>query len=101
VKSGYEGGQTPLTVRIPKRGFVNIFRDEYETVNIRALSKFKPHTEVTPTLLREKKIIKGKGKLKILGVGEITIPLVVKAHKFSKTAQEKIIKAQGTVEHIQ
>jgi len=101
VKRGYEGGQMPLTIRIPKRGFVNIFRENYEIVNVGLLSKFEPNTEVTPTLLKEKKIIKGKGKLKILGVGEISIPLTVKAHKFSKKAQEKIINAKGKIEQIQ
>ncbi len=101
VKRGYEGGQMPLTTRIPKRGFVNIFREQYEIVNVGALSKLEPNTEVTPELLKEKKIIKGKGKVKILGEGELSIPLTVKAHKFSKKAQEKIVSAKGIIEQIQ
>lgn len=101
VKRGYEGGQMPLTIRIPKRGFVNIFREHYEIVNVGALSTFEPNTEVTPAILKEKKIIKGKGKVKILGEGELSIPLTVKAHKFSKKAQEKIVSAKGKIEQIQ
>ncbi|HEC79404.1 MAG TPA: 50S ribosomal protein L15 [candidate division WOR-3 bacterium] len=100
VKFGYEGGQMPLTRRIPKRGFVNIFKEDYETININDLAAFEPDTVVTPELLKERKLIKGKAKLKILGQGEIKIPLTVKAHKFSKSAQEKIIKASGKIEEI-
>ncbi|UCG93225.1 MAG: 50S ribosomal protein L15 [candidate division WOR-3 bacterium] len=101
VKRGYEGGQMPLTTRIPKRGFVNIFREQYEIVNVGVLSRLEPNTEVTPELLKQKKIIKGKGKVKILGEGELSIPLTVKAHKFSKKAQEKIVNAKGIIEQIQ
>lgn len=100
-KLGFEGGQMPLTRRIPKRGFVNIFKKNYEIVNIHILGKLEPNTVVTPVLLKEKGIIKGNNKLKILGEGEITVPLTVKAHKFSKKAQEKITAAKGTVEKIQ
>ncbi|MCK4249837.1 50S ribosomal protein L15 [candidate division WOR-3 bacterium] len=101
VKFGYEGGQMPITRRIPKRGFVNIFKENYEIVNIELLNKLEPNTVVTPELLKEKGIIKGKDKLKILGQGEISIPLTVKAHKFSKTAEDKIIGAKGEIEKIQ
>lgn len=101
VKFGYEGGQMPITRRIPKRGFVNIFKKNYEIVNIELLNKLEPNTVVTPELLKEKGIIKGKDKLKILGQGEISIPLTVKAHKFSKTAEDKIISAKGEIEKIQ
>ena len=101
VKRGYEGGQMPITRRIPKRGFTNIFSKEFEVVNVERLAAFGPNTEVTPALLKEKGIIKGKHKVKILGQGELTIPLTVKAHKFSKSAHEKIVKAKGTVETIQ
>jgi large subunit ribosomal protein L15 len=100
-KLGFEGGQMPLTRRIPKRGFVNIFKKNYEIVNIHILGKLEPNTVVTPVLLKEKGIIKGNNKLKILGEGEIAVPLTVKAHKFSKKAQEKITAAKGTVEKIQ
>jgi len=100
VKLGYEGGQMPITRRIPKRGFIHIFKENYEIVNLELLSKLEPNTVVTPALLKEKKMIKGKYKLKILGQGEISIPLTVRAHKFSKTAQDKIIKAKGKIEKI-
>jgi len=99
-KLGFEGGQMPLVRRIPKRGFTNIFKEYYEIVNLETLSKFEPNTEITPELLKGKGIIKGKRKLKILGSGELPIPLTVKAHKFSKSAREKIIKANGKVEQI-
>ncbi len=101
VKAGYEGGQMPITRRIPKRGFVNIFKEHYEIVNVELLNKFEPNTEVTPVLLKEKGMVKGKYKVKILGQGELSIPLTVKAHKFSKTAQEKIVNAKGKIEKIQ
>lgn len=101
VKAGYEGGQMPITRRIPKRGFTNIFKEKYEIVNVESLSKFEPNIVVTQALLKEKGVIKGKHKLKILGQGEISIPLTVKAHKFSKSAEEKIINAKGKIEKVQ
>ena len=100
VKLGFEGGQMPLTRRLPKRGFKNIFREDYEIINVELLAKLEPNTVVTPTFLKEKGIIRGKDRLKILGQGEISVPLIVKAHKFSKKAQEKIVNAQGKVEVI-
>lgn len=100
VKRGYEGGQMPLTRRIPKRGFRNIFSERYEILNLRALSTFAANTTVTPEILKEKKLIKGKYKVKILGQGEITVPLTVKVHKISRSAQEKILNAKGQVELI-
>jgi large subunit ribosomal protein L15 len=99
-KFGYEGGQMPLTRRIPKRGFRNIFSENYEILNVGALGSFEANTTVTPELLKEKRLIKGNIKVKILGQGEITVPLIVKVHKVSKTAQEKIEKAKGQVEII-
>ena len=99
-KIGFEGGQMPLARRLPKRGFRNIFQKEYEIVNLDALRTFEPNTEVTPELLKEKGLIKGKYKLKILGAGELSVPLIVKAHKFSKSAREKILKAKGNVEQL-
>lgn len=99
-KPGFEGGQMPLVRRIPKRGFTNIFKMAYEIVNVETLNKLEPNTEVTPELLKEKGIIKGKQKLKILGNGEISVPLTVKAHRFSKSAREKILKANGKVEQL-
>ena len=100
TKRGFEGGQMPLVRRIPKRGFTNIFKTEYEIVNVEMLSKFEANTEVTPELLKERGIVKGKSKLKILGSGEISVPLKVRAHKFSKSAKEKIVKAKGEIEQI-
>jgi large subunit ribosomal protein L15 len=100
VKSGYEGGQMPLTRRIPKRGFRNIFTEHFEILNISSLGKFEANTVVTPELLKEKRLIKGAHKIKILGHGEITIPLTVKVHKISKTAQKKVEQAKGQVEII-
>jgi large subunit ribosomal protein L15 len=100
-KLGYEGGQMPIIRRIPKRGFVNIFKEKYEIVNVESLNKFEANTVITPELLKEKGVIKGRHKLKILGQGELSIPLTVKAHKFSKTAENKIITAQGRIEKIQ
>ncbi len=100
VKFGFEGGQMPMTRRIPKRGFVRIFKEQFEIVNIDALSKLEPNTVVTPELLKEKGLIRGKNRLKILGQGDIAVPLVVKAHKFSKAAAQKITGAKGTAEEI-
>ncbi|MBN2621264.1 50S ribosomal protein L15 [candidate division WOR-3 bacterium] len=100
VKAGYEGGQMPLTRRIPKRGFRNIFTERFEILNISSLGKFEANTVVTPELLKEKRMIKGAHKVKILGRGEITIPLTIKVHKISKTAQKKVEQAKGRIEII-
>ncbi len=90
----FEGGQTPLYRRIPKKGFRNPFRQEYEIVNLASLKGIQER-EITPQTLKEKGLIK-KGKLvKILGDGEIDLPLIVSAHAFSKKAKEKIEKAGG------
>ncbi len=96
----FEGGQMPLVRRIPKRGFKNaLFKKEYEIVNIDTLNMFEADTEVTPELLLQYNIIKGnKEGVKILGEGELSVKLNVKAHKFSKSAVEKIEKAGGKAE---
>lgn len=103
VRPGFEGGQMPLFRRIPKRGFTNIFAKEYAVVNIETLNGFENDTVVTPELLISEGIVK-KGKvkdgIKILGDGELTVKLTVKAQKFSKTAAEKIEAAGGKVEVI-
>ncbi len=97
----FEGGQTPFIMRIPKRGFKNPTAKEYEIVNIKILEeKFEANTEVTPEILKEKGIIHCTSAVKILGDGELTKPLTVKAHKFSKSAEEKIKAAGGSVEVI-
>ena len=96
----FEGGQTPLTIRLPKlKGFKNISRVEYEIVNVGKLERlFKEGEEVTPKSLLERGAVKDPKKpVKILGDGEITKALKVKAHKFSKSAAEKIKGAGGEV----
>jgi large subunit ribosomal protein L15 len=98
---GYEGGQTPLKKRVPKRGFTNIFRKEYEVVNVEKLNTFENGAEVTPQLLCEKGIVRLKlGGVKILGSGELKVSLTVRADRFSKTAVEKIEAAGGKVEVV-
>jgi large subunit ribosomal protein L15 len=99
VRPGFEGGQNPIYRRLPKRGFNNISRVEYDVVNVRDLNKFENETVVTPTLLVEKGLIPSSyNNVKILGDGELTVKLTVKANKFSKSAEEAIKNAGGTVE---
>jgi len=102
VRPGFEGGQMPLARRIPKRGFTNIFAKEYATVNVSELERFEDGTEVTAQLLKELRIIrKVNDGLKVLGNGEITKKLTVKAAKFTKAAAEKIAAAGGTAEVVE
>ena len=97
---GFEGGQMPLHRRMPKRGFVNIFKKEYTVVNLNRLAELG-ETAITPDVLRKAGILKGKGGLvKILGVGDLAVAITVTAHKFSETAKEKIEKAGGKAELI-
>jgi len=101
IRPGFEGGQMPLHRRLPKRGFTNIFREEYSVVNLDQLAAFEAGAEVTPLVLKERGIVcRLKDGLKILAAGELKNPLRVRAHKFSKSAIEKIQKAGGTVEVI-
>ncbi|GIW49746.1 MAG: 50S ribosomal protein L15 [Anoxybacillus sp.] len=101
VRIGFEGGQTPLFRRLPKRGFTNIHRKEYAIVNLEALNRFEDGTEVTPELLLETGVVsKLKAGIKVLGDGELTKKLTVKAHKFSASAKEAIEAAGGTTEVI-
>ena len=99
VRLGFEGGQTPLARRLPKRGFTNFTRKEYAIVNVEQLNKFENGAVVTPELLVEmgmvKKVLNG---IKVLGEGELEKALTVKANKFSKSAEEAIKNAGGTVE---
>lgn len=101
VRLGFEGGQMPLYRRIPKRGFTNHWRKEYVGVNVEALNAFEDGAEVTPEMMMAagmaKKVTAG---IKVLGEGELTKKLTVKAHKFSKTAMEKIEAAGGKAEVI-
>ena len=100
-RPGFEGGQMPLTRQLPKRGFTNIFAKEYATVNIGDLEIFDNGTEVTAALLKEKRIIRKElDGLKVLGGGELTKKLTVKAAKFTGSAKEKIEALGGTAEVI-
>ena len=97
--AGFEGGQMPLQRRLPKRGFTNIFKIEYQIVNVADLNAFESQTVVTPSVLQEAGKIKSlKKPVKVLGQGDISVPLTIKADKFSKTAREKITGAGGNVE---
>ncbi len=101
VRLGFEGGQLPLFKRIPKRGFNNINRKEYAIVNVETLNKFDDGTEITPELLLETRVIgKLEDGVKVLGNGELTKKLTVKANKFSKSAEDAITAAGGSVEVI-
>jgi len=101
VRPGFEGGQNPLYRRLPKRGFNNPFRKEYAIVNLDQLNDFAEGTEVTPEVLISSGIIKNPlAGIKVLGDGELTVKLSVKANKFSKTAVEKITAAGGNAEVI-
>ena len=98
-KRGFEGGQMPLHRRVPKRGFHNPFRTEYEVVNLDLLAdRFDAGTVVTPELLRERGIIRRAGQIKVLARGDISKKLTVRAHKFSGKAAEKIAAAGGAAE---
>ncbi len=98
VRPGFEGGQMPLVRRLPKRGFTNLFRKEYAIINIRDLNRFNEGEEVNPQILKEKGIIKNiRSGVKVLGEGEMNKKLTVCAHKFSKTAEDKIKAAAGEI----
>jgi len=101
VRLGFEGGQMPLIRRIPKRGFTSVFKKEYEIVNLRSLEEnFSDNDEVDPSTLRERGLAKKDLPIKILGDGEITKKLKIKADSFSKNATEKVLRAGGSVEII-
>jgi large subunit ribosomal protein L15 len=100
-KRGFEGGQMPLHRRVPKRGFHNPFRVEYEIVNLDTLGeRFEAGTVVTPELLLERGLVSGGAPLKVLGRGELVKALTVRAHKFSGKAAEKIGAAGGAAETL-
>ena len=99
VRLGFEGGQTPIARRLPKRGFTNFNRKEYAIVNVKDLNRFDDGTNVTPALLIESGLVKKElNVVKILGEGEWTKKLTVSAAKFTKSAQEAIENAGGKVE---
>jgi len=90
----------PLHRRLPKRGFTNIFREEYSVVNVAVLAELG-ETTITPEVLRKHRLVKKTDRIKVLGDGELKAALTVHAHKFSKSAQEKITNAGGKAEVIQ
>jgi large subunit ribosomal protein L15 len=99
--AGFEGGQMPLQRRIPKRGFTNIFRKEYSIVNLQDLEKMAGTDPITPEVLMQNGLIKDmKTGVKVLGNGELKAKLTVRAHKFSKSAVDKIQAAGGKAEVI-
>lgn len=101
VRLGFEGGQTPLFRRLPKRGFTNFNRKEYAIVNLDTLNRFEDGTEVTPELLIETGVVKSEqAGIKILAKGTLEKKLTVKAQKFSSAAKEAIEAAGGTTEVI-
>jgi large subunit ribosomal protein L15 len=101
MRPGFEGGQMPLYRRLPKRGFNNIFRKEYVVVNLEKLASFEAGAKIDPVVLRDNGIIRNLNEdIKILGTGEITNAIHVRAHRFSKSAVEKIQKAGGSIEVI-
>ena len=101
MRPGFEGGQMPLYRRLPKRGFNNIFRKEYTVVNLQTLASFEAGAKIDPVVLRDNGIVKSLNEdIKILGMGEIANAIHVRAHKFSKSAVEKIQKAGGSIEVI-
>jgi large subunit ribosomal protein L15 len=99
VRPGYEGGQMPIHRRLPKRGFKNIFKKIYAIVNIRDLERFESGSVVDEAALVREGLVKGKRDgIKLLGQGEIDMPLTVKIHMISRSARAKIESAGGTVE---
>ncbi len=97
----FEGGQLPLHRRVPKRGFTNIFRREYAILNVKDLERFEARASVTPATLLEAGLVRTAGiPVKILGEGNLSKALTVSAHRFSKSAAEKIRAAGGSLEVI-
>lgn len=100
-RPGFEGGQMPLQRRLPKRGFVNIFRKELSIINIKDLDRFEANSNLDTEALKEAGLVKKmRAGIKLLGNGDISHPLFIKVHKASKTAKDKIEAAGGKVELI-
>ncbi len=97
-RSGFEGGQMPLHRRIPKRGFHNPFAKDYAVVNVETLNAFAASETVSPEALVARGLVRGRVGIKILGNGNLKVALTVRAHAFSKSAQEKITNAGGKIE---
>jgi large subunit ribosomal protein L15 len=101
MRPGFEGGQMPLHRRLPKRGFTNVFKKHYALVNLRDLEGFNAEEKITPELLVERRVVKRlQDGLKVLADGELTRPLTISAHLFSKAALDKIQKAGGKAQVI-
>jgi len=100
VPLGFEGGQMPLQRRIPKRGFTNIFRKQYEIINVRDLKHFKSGEIVDRDTLLRAGLLKKAGAIKLLGEGDLSYPLDIKVNKVSRAAKEKIESAGGKVEVV-
>ncbi|MCZ7532116.1 MAG: 50S ribosomal protein L15 [Acidimicrobiia bacterium] len=102
VRQGFEGGQTPLQRRIPKlKGFKNPNREEFTVINVGRLGELDTGTTVTPETMRAAGLAKKRGKIKVLGEGDINVALTVKAHAFSAGAAGKIQSAGGSIEVIE
>jgi large subunit ribosomal protein L15 len=102
LRPGFEGGQTPLAMRLPKlRGFTNPNKETYAIVNVSSLAVFDAGSEVTPKSLRQRGLIRHKGQVKVLAEGELDKALTVKAHSFSASAKKKIEEAGGSVEIVE
>lgn len=101
-KLAFEGGQMPLYRRLPKRGFTNIFHQDFSVVNVGDFSNFKAGSLVDPKMLCDEGLLKRvKEQVKVLGEGDLKVALTVRAHSFSKSAIEKIEKAGGKIERIE
>jgi large subunit ribosomal protein L15 len=99
LRPGFEGGQTPLAMRLPKlKGFTNPNKELFAIVNLSSFENFEAGSEITPESLRERGLIRHRGRVKVLAEGDLDKALTVKAHAFSASAREKIEKAGGTVE---
>lgn len=98
TKSGFEGGQTPLQRRLPKRGFYNRFRKQFQVINLRDLERINDIAKIDPEILFEKGLIRKKDMpVKVLGDGEINRKIEISAHAFSQSAKDKIAAAQGRI----
>lgn len=100
VRPGFEGGQMPLSRRLPKKGFTNIFKKEYTILNIRDLERFKEGSKITPEFLAKEGLVRKRDRIKILAEGKLTKALKVSAHAFSQKAIERIKEAGGETEVI-
>ena len=97
-KLGFEGGQTPLQRRLPKRGFFNRFKKQYQVINLKDLERLEDINQIDPKILYERGLIKKKNVLvKVLGTGELNRPVEITAHAFSQGAKQKIEAAQGRI----